>query len=69
MNNTVFFIFCLFQSLGVNSNTDRATLKKRIKDLKAAIEKERKQLEKEQRARDKLEKQASTKKKKFPFGK
>ena len=65
---TRFKLVCfLLQALGVSSSSDRAALKKRIKDLKAAIDKERKQQEKEQRARDKLEKQSSTKKKKFPF--
>ena len=59
----------LLQALGVVSANDRTTLKKKVKDLKTALEKERKQQEREQKARDKLEKQASGKKKKFVFGK
>ena len=51
------------------SANDRTTLKKKVKDLKTALEKERKQQEREQKARDKLEKQASGKRKKFVFGK
>ncbi|KAI0228890.1 Sterile alpha motif domain-containing protein 14 [Lamellibrachia satsuma] len=57
------------KALGVISANDRTTLKKKVKDLKTALEKERKQQEREQKARDKLEKQASGKRKKFVFGK
>ena len=55
--------------LGVNSANDRTALKKKLKDLKTALDRERKQQEREQKARDKLEKQATGKKKKFAFGK
>ena len=54
------------QSLGVNSSNDKNVIKKKIKDLKAAIEKERKQQEKAQKAKEKLEGKS---KKKFGFGK
>ena len=56
--------------LGVQNSNDRNSIKKRIKDLRTALEKEKKQHEKEQRAREKLEKQSGLyKKKKFGFGK
>ena len=56
--------------MGIQNTKDRDSIKKKIKDLKTAIERERKQMEKEQKARDKLEKQAGAqKKKKFPFSK
>ena len=56
--------------LGISSSRDRDLLKKKVKELKSALEKERKQQEKERKARERLEKQAVTdKRKKFPFGK
>ena len=58
--------------MGLQNAKDRDLIKKKIKDLKSGIERERKQLEKEQKARDKLEKQSgggAAKKKKFPFSK
>ena len=48
----------------MNSSNDKNVIKKKIKDLKAAIEKERKQQEKAQKAKEKLEGKS---KKKFGF--
>ena len=61
-----FMFHTILQSLGVNSSNDKNVIKKKIKDLKAAIEKERKQQEKAQKAKEKLEGKS---KKKFGFGK
>ena len=47
-------VFFLFQLFGIQNSGDRATLKKKIKDLRTAVEKERRQQDKEQKARDKL---------------
>ena len=55
-----------FQTLGVNSSNDKNVIKKKIKELKSAIEKERKQQEKAQKAKEKLEGKG---RKKFVFGK
>ncbi|GAB6028212.1 hypothetical protein CHUAL_002407 [Chamberlinius hualienensis] len=44
--------------LGVISGADRAVLKKKIKDLKVQVEKERKAVEKEQKTREKLQRKA-----------
>jgi neurabin len=59
------------KTIGIQNAKDRDLIKRKAKDLKSAIERERKQIEKEQKARDKLEKQAGgpAKKKKFPFTK
>ncbi len=68
----LWYVICLLlQTLGIQNSKDRDVIKKKIKDMKSAIERERKQQEKEQKAREKLEKQAAgqTKKKKFPFTK
>ncbi len=62
---SLFLIF--FQTLGVNNSNDKNVIKKRIKDLKTAIEKERRQQEKAQKAKEKLE--GGKGKKKFGFGK
>lgn len=65
----------LLQALGVNSSKDRDTLRKKLKDLKSAMEKEKKQYERLQKEREKMSKQsgsgasAAAKRKKFPFGK
>ena len=57
--------------MGVNNSKDRDLVRKKVKELKSAMEKEKKQIEREQKAREKLEKQSTVpvKKKKFPFGK
>ena len=55
--------FRLSQSLGVTSHADRALLKKRLRDMKCEVEKERKALEKELKAREKM-KQRDNKNKK-----
>ena len=60
---------CVLQMLGVNSATDRTLLKKKVKDLRTALERERKQHEREQKAREKLSGSLGGKKKKFAFGK
>lgn len=68
------------QALGVNSSKDRDTIRKRVKDLKSAMEKERKERDRLQKERERMSRQAgststsassssSSKKKKFPFGK
>ncbi|XP_033101360.1 neurabin-1-like isoform X2 [Anneissia japonica] len=47
------------KALGVNNNADKATFKKKIKEMKAIIEKERRSAEKEAKAREKQLKKAS----------
>ncbi|CAG2179450.1 unnamed protein product, partial [Oppiella nova] len=42
------------KSLGVSNSTDRSLLKKKIKEFKAEVERERKALEKEQKVRERL---------------
>ena len=42
----------------MNTSKDRDLLKKKLKDMKAAIERERKQEEREQKARERLLRQA-----------
>ena len=58
-----------FQAMGVSSSKDRDVLKKRVKELKLVLERERKQqekerklLEKEQKAKEKEQKKLSKKK-------
>lgn len=46
--------FCPVQSLGVTSHADRVLLKKKLRDMKCEVEKERKALEKELKAREKM---------------
>ena len=50
-----------FQALGVTNAKDRDALKKKVKELRAAIEREKKQQEKQQKERERLEKQAKKK--------
>ena len=67
----LYFIWSWFQTMGVQSK-DRDSIKRRVKDMRTEIERDKKMQEKQQKAREKLEKQAvssQTKKKKFPFGK
>ena len=59
----------IFQTWGMNSAKDREVFKKKIKELKIVLDKERKQLEKErrqlekeQKAREKEQKKMSKKK-------
>ena len=53
-----------FQSLGVTNSTDRSLLKKKIKEFKSEVERERKALEKEQKIRERLMKKEDKFKKK-----
>lgn len=53
-----------FQTLGVNSSGDRSAIKKKLKELKALLEKERKAHEKEQKAMEKMQKKAEKARKK-----
>jgi neurabin len=55
------------QTLGVNSSKDRDLVRKKVKDLKSAMEKERKERERVQKERARIA--SSGKKKKFPFSK
>ena len=55
------FSFSFFQGMGISNSKDRDLIRKKVKDLKSAMERERKQKEKEQKAREKLEKQAGKK--------
>lgn len=57
----------ILQSLGITSTKDRDILKKKIKEMKTALDKDKKQQEKEQKAKEKLEKQALKKKAKWPW--
>lgn len=59
-------IVFLLQSLGITSTKDRDILKKKIKEIKTALDKDKKQQEKEQKAKEKQEKQALRKKSKWP---
>lgn len=52
-----------FQSLGITNATDRSILKKKIRDMKQEVEKERKALEKELRNREKMSRKESRSKK------
>jgi 50S ribosomal subunit-associated GTPase HflX len=56
------------QGLGVSNSKDRDLIRKKVKDLKSAMERERKQREKEQKAREKLERQAGSASKKWGSG-
>ncbi|XP_071943145.1 uncharacterized protein [Antedon mediterranea] len=47
------------KALGVNNNADKATFKKKIKEMKAIIEKEKKSAEKEAKAREKEQRKAA----------
>ena len=44
--------------MGITNSKDRDLIRKKVKDLKSAMDRERKQREKEQKAREKLERQA-----------
>ncbi|XP_076316503.1 uncharacterized protein LOC143228922 isoform X3 [Tachypleus tridentatus] len=46
------------KSLGVSSSSDRSLIKKKVKEMRTLLEKERKAQEKEQRARDRQQKKA-----------
>ncbi|GIY17426.1 neurabin-2 [Caerostris darwini] len=46
------------KAIGVNSSSDRSVIKKKLKEMKALLEKERKAHEKEQKALEKLQKKA-----------
>ena len=63
--------FLYLQAYGIANGNDRSLLKKKIKDMKSNIERERKLQEKERKARERLELAASRdqKKKKGLFGK
>ncbi len=53
----------------MENNKEREILKKNIKDMKTALDRQRKQSEKEQKARERIEKQSAPKKKRFAFNK
>lgn len=55
-----FFPFC-HQTIGVTNTNDKNTFKKKVKELKACVEKEKKAQQKEQKAREKLQKKAAKK--------
>lgn len=59
----------VLQTIGMENNKERDMLKKNIKDLKSSLDRQKKQQEKEQKARERIEKQAAPKKKKFSFNK
>ena len=50
------------QTLGIVNSKDRELLKKKVKELRLALEKERKQQEKERKAREKEQKKLQKKK-------
>ncbi|GFR14240.1 neurabin-2 [Trichonephila clavata] len=52
------------KAIGVNSSSDRSVIKKKLKEMKALLEKERKAHEKEQKALEKLQKKAEKARKK-----
>lgn len=52
----------VLQSLGVSSHAERVLLKKKVRDMKYEVEKERKALEKELRAREKMKQRDKNKK-------
>lgn len=54
----------LSQELGVVGTSDRSLLKKKIKELRSQLDKERKAQEKELRAREKLQRKADKAKRK-----
>ena len=56
----MFFSFHRPQALGVSAN-DRTTFKKKLKDIKLLVDKERKLAMKEQKAREKQQKKAAKK--------
>lgn len=57
--NGIFIIwFLLLQSLGVTNSSDRSLFKKKIKEMKAQVEKEKKAIAKENKNREKKEKKA-----------
>ena len=58
MINSTFFL----QALGVSSSKDRELIKKKIKEMKANVEREKKLLEKERKQKEKEQKKASKKK-------
>ena len=47
----VYYIIIIVQAMGVQNHSDRQVIKKRIKELKTRMDKERKQMDKEARAR------------------
>jgi len=47
------------KAMGVSNHTDRALIKKRVKEMKVRIEKERKAIDKESRQMAKMEKKSS----------
>ncbi|XP_063958031.1 cyclic nucleotide-gated cation channel beta-1-like isoform X2 [Lytechinus pictus] len=49
------------KTLGVSNSNDKNTFKKKVKELKACVEKEKKAHQKEQKAREKLQKKAAKK--------
>ncbi|XP_041467195.1 cyclic nucleotide-gated cation channel beta-1-like isoform X9 [Lytechinus variegatus] len=49
------------KTLGVTNSNDKNTFKKKVKELKACVEKEKKAQQKEQKAREKLQKKAAKK--------
>ena len=49
------------QTLGVTNSSDRNLFKKKIKDMKAQVEKEKKAMAKEHKNREKKEKKAAKK--------
>jgi len=60
----------LFQLYGIIASKDRDLLKKKLKDVRAALERERRQDEREQKMKERLARQSPTsagvaKKKKF----
>lgn len=57
---------CVSQALGVTSSQDRALLKKKIKDLKVAMEKAKRNREKVEKQREKLRKRELEQQKEAP---
>jgi len=50
-------LLVILQALGMSSSKDRDLLKKRLKDMRAALERERKQQERDMKARERLARQ------------
>lgn len=59
------FVYIFFQALGVSNAKDRDYLKKKVKELKLVLEKERKQIEKERKQMEKEQKQREKEQKKL----
>lgn len=53
--------FVVFQTMGISSAKDRDLLKRKIKEIKVAMEKEKKLQEKERKAKEKEQKKQKKK--------